>query len=288
MKNIKYIIPSEKVNMGGIMLEQPLPNRRMEGLDPFLLIHHWNDRIKVGKNPRNVGVGPHPHRGFSPVTFIFKGSLHHRDSRDHSSIVDAGGTQWMFAGRGIVHSERPSQALVEQGGDFEIIQFWVNVPAQFKMEQPEYIPLSAEDTPQYTSPDQKVKIGVITGEILGVKGAIKHPSPTTIARLNIANEGQVSLSIPPDYNAMIYVLDGQLNVNGSTAKDKDLIIFERNAEEEIQWQATADTRAILLSGQAIGEPVASYGPFVMNDQTEVMEALRDAQMGKMGVLIEEF
>ena len=122
--------------MGGIPVLQPLPTTSVERIDPFLLLHHHAGMVEPGNHPRMVGVGPHPHRGFSPVTFIFKGDVHHRDSRGNSSIVKAGGVQWMNAGMGIIHSERPSKEFAEKGGEQEIIQLWINTPAAQKMKEP--------------------------------------------------------------------------------------------------------------------------------------------------------
>jgi len=204
-RTIRRIIKAEPVNMGGHLLDQPLPARGVDMIDPFLLIHHWDHPLAGGQRPQEVGVGPHPHRGFSPVTFVFKGSVQHRDSLGNNAIVQAGGTQWMHAGRGITHSERPSADLAKNGGE----------------------------------------------------------------------------------NEFIYILNGKLSTDNNEVGTKDLIWFNNN-EENIEINILKQTRFIVLAGKPINEPVASYGPFIMNNQTEIMEAIRDAQMGKMGVLIEEF
>lgn len=287
MKSIKQIIQSEKVDMGGIILDQPLPNKYFDQLDPFLLIHHWNDRLKGNQKQNEAGVGPHPHRGFSPVTLIFKGGVHHQDSRGNNSVVMEGGTQWMFAGLGITHSERPYKELAEKGGDFEIIQFWVNVPAKNKMEQPVYTPITKEETPTFISEDKKVQVGVISGDFKNVKGIVETFTPITTLRMNFEIDGELSFKIPSNQNTLIYLLNGNVSVNNEKAREKDLICFSNDAEE-ISIKANEPTRIILLAGEPIKEEVVSYGPFVMNTHTEIMEALRDAQMGKMGVLIEEF
>ena len=273
--------------MGGIILDQPLPNQFMDQLDPFLLIHHWDDKLKGNRKQNEAGVGPHPHRGFSPVTLIFKGGVHHQDSRGNNSIVKEGGTQWMFAGLGITHSERPYKELAEQGGDFEIIQFWVNVPAKNKMEQPIYKPITKEETPVFVSEDKKVQVGIVSGKFKNINGALDSFTPVTTLRMNFEKNGKIDLTIPPSHNTLIYLLDGQLRINNETVTAKELVWFN-NDDEDITIKAIHPTRAILLSGEPIGEEVVSYGPFVMNSHTEVMQALRDAQMGKMGVLIEEF
>lgn len=288
MRKVKQIIPASKVNMGGIILDQPLPTASFDQIDPFLLIHHWYKVLPGDQKQNEAGVGPHPHRGFSPVTFIFKGGVHHRDSRGNDSIIYEGGTQWMNSGRGIVHSERPYKQLAEEGGEFEIIQFWVNNPAKFKMEQPSYQPLPKEETPVYNSEDGKAKVYVVAGNYNNIKGKISANSPLIILRMELEENGALDFTIPADYNTLIYQLDGELNINNSVqSKAKDLIWFDNDGEEKINISANKKSRAILLAGEPINEEVASYGPFVMNTQTEIMEAMRDAQMGKMGVLIEE-
>ena len=273
--------------MGGIILDQPLPNQFIDQLDPFLLIHHWNDRLKGNQKQNEAGVGPHPHRGFSPVTLIFKGGVHHQDSRGNNSIVMEGGTQWMFAGLGITHSERPYKQLAEQGGDFEIIQFWVNVPSKNKMDQPFYKPITKEETPVFISDDKKVQVGVVSGKFKMLEGAIDTFTPVTTLRMNFEKDGELAFNIPSTQNTLIYVLNGFLNINNEEVTGQDLVWFN-NDNDEIRIKAIEPSRVILLAGEPIGEEVVSYGPFVMNSHTEIMEALRDAQMGKMGVLIEEF
>ncbi len=287
MKNrtIQQVIPAQRVNMGGHLLDQPLPNASMKHLDPFLLIHHWNHPIKGNYKQQEVGVGPHPHRGFSPVTFIFKGDIQHQDSLGNNIIVEEGGTQWMHAGKGITHSERPSQKLSEEGGEHEFIQFWVNTPAQYKMEIPYYLPLSDKQTPKVIQ--KGAEIGVVAGEFENIKGPAKTYSPQTLLRVNAEENGHISLSLPQHYNVLIYILSGKIQIGNRVAKSKDMVIFNHE-EGSIEIDVLAETRLIVLSGEPIQEKITSYGPFVMNTQTEIMEALRDAQTGKMGVLIEEF
>src|SRR5678809_1493277 len=148
MKNrtIKHILYGRQFNMGGLPIRQPIPSTELDQVDPFLLLHHAEVRMPMHTPVEKAGVGPHPHRGFSPVTFIFKGGVHHRDSRGNDNVVYAGGTQWMNAGMGIIHSERPPADIFERGGILEIIQLWINTPARNKMDQPSYTPLTAENT----------------------------------------------------------------------------------------------------------------------------------------------
>jgi redox-sensitive bicupin YhaK (pirin superfamily) len=287
-RSIRRVFPSQKVNMGGILLEQPLPQKGVESIDPFLLVHHWSQVYKGGEQQSEVGVGPHPHRGFSPVTFIFKGGVHHRDSTGYSGVIDAGGTQWMNAGKGIVHSERPRKEIAEKGGEFEIIQFWVNAPAAKKMDEPSYQPLSSEETPCYYSDDKKVEMAVVAGEMKGVKGKIRTDSDLLTLRFTMQSGGKIELPLPKNHNAFIYQLDGNLVINGDTNISGKQLIWFNNDGKSIELASESGSRFILLSGAPINEPVAAYGPFVMNTQNEIIKALNDYQSGVMGALNEVF
>ena len=284
-KKIKTIIPAQKVNMGGHLLDQPLPVEGVEFVDPFLLIHHWKNQLPGGQRVQDAGVGPHPHRGFSPVTFVFKGEVNHQDSLGNNALVSEGGTQWMFAGQGITHSERFPKHLVENGGELEFIQFWVNAPSSDKMKPAFYKPISKEETPLIES--DKSKIWVVSGELKGKVGVAPTYSPQTLLRGEVKEGGKIEIPIPESYNTILYLLDGEGITNGEEVIGKDMIVYERESGT-ISFEAHQDTRFMLLSGEPINEKIAQYGPFVMNSQTEVMQALRDSQMGKMGILIEEF
>ena len=287
-REIDRIYHSFKVNMGGIILEQPLPQADLEQLDPFLLIHHWDDVLPGNQSEKDLGVGPHPHRGFAPVSVIFNGSLHHRDSHGNKSIVEAGGTQWMNSGKGIIHSERPSAALAEKGGPFEFIQFWVNAPAKHKMDLAKYQALSPENTPKLTGENQSSTIHVIAGEFKGHVSPIETYSPMTILRIDLDENATVEIPIPKEYNCQLYLLDGQVLINENQVVEKrSLVVFNSN-DEQFKIKGIKATRMLLLSGKPLDEPLATHGPFVMNNQKELMEAIRDYQAGRMGYLVEDF
>jgi redox-sensitive bicupin YhaK (pirin superfamily) len=289
MKNrsVSNMLYAQMVDMGGFPVRQPLPTQNVEQVDPFLLLHHADVKAPKHVEPDNAGVGPHPHRGFSPVTFIFKGGVHHRDSRGNDSTIYAGGAQWMNAGMGILHSERPPYDIHEIGGRQEIIQLWINTPAAHKFDQPAYFPLSAEDAPIYLSDDEKVKARIFSGEVLGVKGPIPSHTDVNAATIEFKKGGKVSVELPTSHNTLLYLLDGKLTIEGFGLVDGlNAIVFKKDGEG-IAIEALEDTRVLLLSGEPLNEEVVSYGPFVMNTQTQIMEAMRDYQMGKMGVLIEE-
>lgn len=285
-RTVSHLLYAHPVDMGGMPIRQPLPTQQVQQVDPFLLLHHANIKAPSHIDPDDAGVGPHPHRGFSPVTFIFQGGVHHRDSRGNDSVVYAGGAQWMNAGMGIIHSERPPYDIHEIGGRQEIIQLWINTPAKNKMDQPSYFPLQANDVPSTQSPDGRVTVNVFAGEVAGVAGKIPTLSPVNAATISARKGGKMVIPLPSTHNALLYLLDGKITMDGYGLTDGlHAVVLEKGADG-ISFEALDDTRMLLLSGEPLGEKVVSYGPFVMNSQTEIMEAMRDYQMGKMGVLIE--
>lgn len=288
MRTIKKIVPAFKINMGGTILDQTLPYKGVDQIDPFLLIHHWSDELKGNQQQSEVGVGPHPHRGFSPVTFIFKGGVHHRDSLGTSEVVYAGGTQWMNSGAGIVHSERPHKQLAEEGGQFEIIQFWINAPSKNKMDVADYQPISKKDTPSVASGDKKTETFVVAGSFNGVSGPIHPYSEVLILRSNIKKEGLLNIDIPVNFNGLVYLLDGKIKINGNTEVEGKVMLHLNNDGTSIAIEASEDSRLIVLSGEPINEELSTYGPFVMNTENEIRQAINDYQSGKMGILTEEF
>ena len=285
VRTVKKIVSAQRVNMGGNFLDQPLPINGLDMIDPFLLIHHWNEPLKPGGKQSELGVGPHPHRGFSPVTFIFKGSLRHQDSIGNTAVISEGGTQWMHAGKGIIHSERPGKELIKNGGQQEFIQFWVNTPSKYKMEEPYYLPIRAKDTPIIKKGN--VDVNIVAGEFESLMGPAKTYSPQTLLRVEGEATTKLQLHIPTNYNTILYILNGEISADGKRAKSKDMIWFN-NDGECIEIDIISTTRLIVLSGEPINEPIASYGPFVMNSQEELQQAINDFHEGKMGSLNETF
>jgi len=288
MKNrsVLTLLNAQVVDMEGMPVRQPFPTSRVQQIDPFLLLHHADIKVPTHQEPDHAGVGPHPHRGFSPVTFIFKGGVHHRDSRGNDNVVYAGGAQWMNAGMGIIHSERPPKDIHEIGGRQEIIQLWINTPTANKMDQPQYFPVTPEDVPSFISQDGKTAEKIFSGELLGVKGSIPSHAEVNAATFEFKKGGKISIPLPADHNAFLYLLDGKLTIDGfGLLEGLHAVVFKKDGES-ITIEALEDTRALLMSGRPLEEEVVSHGPFVMNTQTEVLEAMRDYQIGKMGMLIE--
>ena len=285
-KRLKRLTKAQKINMSGILLDQALPNEDFDQVDPFLLIHHMGSLLPGGQKARETGIGAHPHRGFSPVTLIIKGAIRHRDSRGNDQVVEEGGTQWMHSGMGIVHSERPAPYLAEKGGELEIIQFWVNVPPAAKMKQPSYQPLTKENTPSGSDADGRIQWSLVAGQYQNKISPIHTESKLLILNVSMVNTGPFSLTVPEGWNTLLYIVDGQIRMEDTVMQSKMLAVLE-NDGTRISLEIDRPGRILLLSGEPIGAPVKKYGPFVMNTQTEIMTAIRDSQIGRMGILIEE-
>jgi redox-sensitive bicupin YhaK (pirin superfamily) len=212
-RTIETIAYGQPMDMGGFPIRQALPSTKADMIDPFLLLHHANIKVAQHVDVKNAGVGPHPHRGFSPVTFIFKGGVHHRDSRGNSHIVYEGGTQWMNAGMGVIHSERPPANIHELGSTQELIQLWINTPAANKMDAPAYIPVTKEDTPVVRSADGLTSIQVVAGELNGVKGPITPQTSINMFTIHIKKGGTYFIPFASSHNAFIYALEGNIHIN---------------------------------------------------------------------------
>ncbi len=286
-RTIKSIVYAATFDMGGMPVRQAFPSSKIEAPDPFLLLHHADVKVPKHTEVKNAGVGPHPHRGFSPVTFIFKGGVHHRDSRGNNNVVYASGTQWMNAGMGIIHSERPPHDIHELGSRQEIIQMWVNTPASHKMDQPAYYPLSEAETPAIFSEDGLVRINIQAGELDGVKGKIPTFSPVNTFTVEMKKGGSYQFNIPQTHNAFINLLEGKIQVTGDSAVEANFAAIFNKDGDGFELSALENTRLFVGTGEPLNEPIASHGPFVLNNQTQLMEAFRDYQLGKMGVLVED-
>lgn len=287
LKSVTRLMEAQTIDMDGFPVKQAFPTQEVDQVDPFLLLHHAFADFSAYRPARSQGIGPHPHRGFSPVTFVVEGEIHHRDTRGHSQIAKAGEVQWMHAGMGIVHSERPSTDLIQGDGHQEIIQIWINSPAEHKMEQPEYWYVSRNDMPVIVSEDQKVRSKLIAGEYESHTGPIPPKSPLLVMWGEADSGGYGTLRISPGFNSMLYLIRGHMRlVKYGIVDPEHLMIFGMEGDA-IEMEFRSDAQFLLLCGQAIDEKVERYGPYVMNSQTEILEAMRDYQMGKMGILIEE-
>ena len=287
LKKVKYLLPAEKIDMGGFPIKQALPTQKVDQVDPFLLLHHAQVKYSPNRPARSQGVGPHPHRGFSPVTFIIEGEVHHRDSRGHSQVAKTGDVQWLSAGMGIVHSERPSEGLAARNGKQEIIQLWVNTPAANKMDQPQYQFLSGMEMPTFFSLDGSIENKLVAGSYADLHSKLETQSEMLIIWGYVQAPGIQTLQIPDGFNAACYLIKGTARLEGyGVTSAEHLIVFD-GEESDITMHFDGAAQYLLLAGKPLNEPIVQSGPFVMNTQTQILEAMRDYQMGKMGMLIEE-
>lgn len=285
LKSIKHKVKSPFVNMGPIKLRQPIPNIGIDNVDPFLLLHHYGPyAISEFNNP--FDLGPHPHRGFEPITLLFKGEQLHRDSLGNDMVVKAGGVQWTTAGRGIVHAESPTKEFVKRGGDLEGIQLWLNLPAKHKMMPPNYQHLEAEQIPKVFSSDKKIQLNVIAGQQANKKGFITTQTEVNVFTGNAEINGHIHIDLPENHQSIIYLLEGELLVNNQQVLKKgdiQMVVFNTDGNS-VSLKANEKSTFLILSGEPIEEKITQYGPYVMNTQTEILEAMRDYQQGKMGYL----
>lgn len=284
-RSVANIIKSEALNMGGTIVKQPLPTVKVEQISPFLLLHHFGPyEVAPGNDP--LDVGPHPHRGFEPVTFLYSGGIRHKDSRGNEGILSSGDVQWMTSGMGIIHSERASKAFLEQGGIMEGIQLWVNLPKKDKMAQPNYQDIKSENIPVLAEDNGKATTKVVAGTYKNQKGPATTFTPIIALQVSLQKDGTVEIPLPANFNALFYVLHGEVILNHNWSYQKETLVHFRNDGAGFALKASLDSEILVLAGEPIDEPLAQWGPYVMNSQTEIMEAMRDYQMGKMGVYIE--
>ncbi len=285
LNTIKNVGKSDFINMGPIELRQPIPTKEIEMIDPFVLLHHYGPyQISEESNP--FDLGPHPHRGFEPVTFLIQGEQLHRDSLGHESVVKAGDVQWTTAGRGIIHAEGPTKEFVHRGGTLEGIQLWLNLPAEKKMIPANYQHVKSEDFPVITSEDNKVNIQIIAGNLEDKSGKIKTQTAVSAFMIDVEKDGYYELKISKNEQSLLYLLHGNVIINDTDTLVEDenqLIEFQQDGEG-FSIKGNEKSKLLFLSGVPIKEHVTSWGPYVMNTQTEIMEAMRDYQQGKMGFL----
>ena len=230
------------------------------------------------------GFPGHPHRGFETVTIVYEGIVAHRDSTGSSGVIGPGDVQWMTAASGIVHEEMHERAWAKKGGTLHAIQLWVNLPRAHKMSNPGYQTLLNEEIPAVELAGGAGRLRVIAGEFHGVKGPAKTFTPIHLYDLRVKAGHRTDVTVPAGFNTAVFVLQGEIAVNGSgQVKEAELARFDKTGER-ILIEAKTDATLLVLGGEPILEPIARYGPFVMNTQDELAQAVNDYRMGKMGHL----
>ncbi len=252
-------------------------------VSPFLLLDYAGP-MKFDPAAKPRGVGEHPHKGFETVTIVYDGEVEHRDSTGAGGVIGKGDVQWMTAASGIVHQEFHSHAFTKSGGTFEVVQLWVNLPKKDKSAAPGYQTLLAKDFPTAMLPDDAGTVRVIAGDYDGHKGPAKTFTAVDIWDVRLAAGKSTRLTLPEGHVVSLVVLAGTVEVNGeSIARDAQAVLFERTGGE-IAIEANSDAKLLVLSGAPIEEPVAAYGPFVMNTMGEIRQAMLDFEQGRFGAI----
>ncbi|HTT10015.1 MAG TPA: pirin family protein [Burkholderiaceae bacterium] len=281
-REVQRIVHSQRQREGGgFIVRRPFPTAGLDHIDPFLLLDEMGP-ADYGPGEA-VGAPDHPHRGFETVTYMLDGEFEHEDSAGNRGTIAAGDVQWMTAGDGVIHSEMPARWIKERGGRVHGFQLWVNLPARDKRIAPRYQDVRAATMPTWRSEDGRATVKVIAGRVLGVAGAAQTRIPITYLDVALDDGAEVNLDVPADQTAFVYTFGGALQVGTQVrgVADGDMAVLSQG--DSVRLRATKDgTRALVLAGQPVREPVARYGPFVMNTREEIYEAFADYQSGRFG------
>ncbi|SAK66307.1 pirin domain-containing protein [Caballeronia glebae] len=284
-RSIERIIPATRtVEGGGFVVYRPFPTRLLMDFDPFLLLDEMGPTDYAPGEAK--GAPDHPHRGFETVTYMLEGEFGHKDSAGHSGTLRAGDVQWMTAGAGVVHSEMPAEEFTSRGGRVHGLQLWVNLPQRDKMIAPHYQEIPSTQIPVATSEDGKVSVKVIAGEALGVKAAIETRTPILYQHFSLAPGGKVELPVPRDYRVFAYPLSGTAlyGPQSQPVRAQQMVIFRHDSDTIALAAGEEPVELLLIGGVPLKEPVVRYGPFVMNTEDEIRQAVTDYQAGRMGAI----
>ena len=275
----------ETLEGAGFLVRRPFPKAAFSDFDPFLLLDEMGP-MKVAPGEAK-GAPDHPHRGFETVTYILSGEMEHKDSQGHAGKLSSGDVQWMTAGAGVVHSEMPSAAFQKSGGTLHGFQLWVNLPRKEKMMRPRYQEIPAASIPTATTDDGLVTVRVIAGEALKRHAVIETVTPIIYLHYKVQPGGRVAQPLPHEFNAFGYVVEGEglFGRESERAGDGQMVMFASDGDEVVIENPSASGKVLellLIGGVPLNEPVARYGPFVMNTREEIYEAIEDYQAGRMG------
>ena len=283
-REVSRVITAHQQREGaGFVVRRPLPTPGLELADPFLLIDELGP-VVYGPGEA-LGAPDHPHRGFETVTYMLDGEFEHEDSAGHKGRLGPGDVQWMTAGAGIVHSEMPSRRIREEGGKIHGFQIWVNLPAKLKLTRPRYQEIGSTRIPEARSGDGLATVRVIAGEALGARTVIDTRTPIAMHDWLLQPGADMLIPLGIEYRALLYVFEGAIRVGdeGQPVDDGQLALLGAGSSVRLRAPETGQAgRTLLLAGVALQEPVARYGPFVMNTEQELYQAFADYQSGRMG------
>jgi redox-sensitive bicupin YhaK (pirin superfamily) len=269
----------------GFRVHNFFPNGYEIDMSPFFLMDYGSKiEFSARKEPR--GVGMHPHRGFETVTIAYHGAVAHHDSSGNSGIIFPGDVQWMTAASGILHKEYHEENYSLKGGPFQMIQLWINLPAINKMCRPKYQAIKQADMFKYILPNDGGKIEIIAGNYEGIKGNASTFTPIELYNARLNKGGKVDFNFPANFNTGFMIVEGSVKINGTEIASKDSFIHFKNQGTKVNIEALEQSVFLVLSGEPIAEPIAHYGPFLMNTEAEIHQAIADYNQGKFGYLEE--
>ncbi|HDV6323377.1 TPA: pirin family protein [Burkholderia multivorans] len=282
-RSLDRIYPAVRTTEGGgFVVHRPFPRRQLMDFDPFLLLDEMGP---VDYAPGEAkGAPDHPHRGFETVTYVLAGRFRHRDSAGHAGTLGPGDVQWMTAGSGVVHSEMPDPEFARSGGRSHGFQLWVNLPRRDKLIAPRYQEMSADRIPTATSPDGRARVRVIAGEAFGVRAAIETRTPILCQHFTLQPGATVTQAVPAGYRVFAYPLEGtgRYGPDGQAVDARHMIVFGDDGDTVTFAAGDTSLDLLLIGGTPLNEPIVRYGPFVMNTEEEIRQAVVDYQTGRMG------
>ena len=285
-RNVSQVVAAHRQLEGaGFAVYRPFPSTSLEMLDPFLML---DEKEPTDYQPGEAkGAPDHPHRGFETVSYVLEGETEHTDSLGNQGVIRKGDVQWMTAGDGIIHSEMPSQKIRTGGGRVHGFQLWVNLPAIHKRATPRYQAITADQIPVVEGDGWRAI--VIAGEVLGARGPAGTHTPICYSHITLTPTGSLELELPGDHQIGLYVFNGAglFGAKQTRVQEHEMAVFEPG-DGTVHLSAAhpcSDTEILLMAGRPIGEPVARHGPFVMNTEAEVLQAMKDYEAGRMGKIV---
>lgn len=287
-KNIELIAspPAPHMVGDGFRVHNFIPSTYrldMERMSPFIMLD-YNSKFYFPPSDKPRGVGVHPHRGFETVTIAYNGKVAHHDSGGNSGVIAEGDVQWMTAASGVLHKEYHEENFSKQGGYFQMVQLWVNLPAKDKMSPPKYQSLVNDKIPKYLLEDGESAVEIISGNYKNIKGAANTFTPVNLLNAKLKADAIASFEFPSEYNTALLVIEGSIQVNDNEKVELNNFALFQNEGETFEVKALEDSIVLILSGEPINEPIAAHGPFVMNTHQEISQAILDYNQGKFGEL----
>ena len=287
-RNIETVMapPSPHFVGDGFRVHNFIPYKAdMQRMSPFIMMD-YGSKFYFPPTDKPRGVGVHPHRGFETVTIAYKGRVAHHDSAGNSGVIGEGDVQWMTAASGILHKEFHEENFSKTGGDFQMVQLWVNLPAKDKMSKPKYQGLTNEQINKFQLPNNGGVVEVIAGQYHDVKGSASTFTPVNLLNVKLNKDAVANFSFPANYNTSLVVIEGSVKINETElVPTNNFVVFQNNAED-FTVEASENATVLVLSGEPINEPIAAQGPFVMNTRAEIIQAIEDYNMGKFGYIEE--